>query len=223
LQFDGVRNVLIFHLGGRRCDVSILTIKDGHIEVKAIAGCTDLGGKNFDERMVKHFVEEFRHTYIMDLTTNILAVRKLRAACEWAKCTLSYETEAIIEIRSLFEENDFGTCINRTTFENLNEDLFRSTMGYVELSLNRAEMDKSHIHDIVLIGGSARIPMLQKLLQDFFIGKELKISVNPDEAVAYGAAVQAAIIAGAVKSEEVQALLAINVTPVSPSDESMEE
>ncbi|OWR45261.1 Heat shock protein cognate 4 [Danaus plexippus plexippus] len=210
----GERNVLIFDLGGGTFDVSILTIEDGIFEVKSTAGDTHLGGEDFDNRMVNHFVQEFKRKYKKDLTTNKRALRRLRTACERAKRTLSSSTQASIEIDSLFEGIDFYTSITRARFEELNADLFRSTMEPVEKSLRDAKMDKSQIHDIVLVGGSTRIPKVQKLLQDFFNGKELNKSINPDEAVAYGAAVQAAILHGD-KSEEVQDLLLLDVTPLS--------
>lgn len=210
----GERNVLIFDLGGGTFDVSILTIEDGIFEVKSTAGDTHLGGEDFDNRMVNHFVQEFKRKYKKDLTSNKRALRRLRTACERAKRTLSSSTQASIEIDSLFEGVDFYTSITRARFEELNADLFRSTMEPVEKSLRDAKMDKSQIHDIVLVGGSTRIPKVQKLLQDFFNGKELNKSINPDEAVAYGAAVQAAILHGD-KSEEVQDLLLLDVTPLS--------
>jgi len=210
----GERNVLIFDLGGGTFDVSILTIEDGIFEVKSTAGDTHLGGEDFDNRMVTHFVQEFKRKYKKDLTTNKRALRRLRTACERAKRTLSSSTQASIEIDSLFDGIDFYTSITRARFEELNADLFRGTLEPVEKSLRDAKMDKSQIHDIVLVGGSTRIPKIQKLLQDFFNGKELNKSINPDEAVAYGAAVQAAILHGD-KSEEVQDLLLLDVTPLS--------
>jgi L1 cell adhesion molecule like protein len=210
----GERNVLIFDLGGGTFDVSILTIEDGIFEVKSTAGDTHLGGEDFDNRMVTHFVQEFKRKYKKDLTTNKRALRRLRTACERAKRTLSSSTQASIEIDSLFDGIDFYTSITRARFEELNADLFRSTLEPVEKSLRDAKMDKAQVHDIVLVGGSTRIPKIQKLLQDFFNGKELNKSINPDEAVAYGAAVQAAILHGD-KSEEVQDLLLLDVTPLS--------
>jgi L1 cell adhesion molecule like protein len=210
----GERNVLIFDLGGGTFDVSILTIEDGIFEVKSTAGDTHLGGEDFDNRMVNHFMAEFKRKHKKDMSPNPRAVRRLRTACERAKRTLSSSTQASIEIDSLFEGIDFYTNITRARFEELNADLFRSTMDPVEKSIRDAKMDKSQIHDIVLVGGSTRIPKVQKLLQDFFNGKELNKSINPDEAVAYGAAVQAAILSGD-KSEEVQDLLLLDVTPLS--------
>jgi L1 cell adhesion molecule like protein len=210
----GERNVLIFDLGGGTFDVSILSIDDGIFEVKSTAGDTHLGGEDFDNRLVNHFVQEFKRKHKKDLESNKRALRRLRTACERAKRTLSSSTQASIEIDSLFEGTDFYTSITRARFEELNADLFRATMDPVEKAIRDAKMDKSTIHDIVLVGGSTRIPKVQKLLQDFFNGKELNKSINPDEAVAYGAAVQAAILHGD-KSEEVQDLLLLDVTPLS--------
>ncbi|XP_013108281.1 heat shock 70 kDa protein cognate 4 [Stomoxys calcitrans] len=210
----GERNVLIFDLGGGTFDVSILSIDDGIFEVKSTAGDTHLGGEDFDNRLVTHFVQEFKRKHKKDLASNKRALRRLRTACERAKRTLSSSTQASIEIDSLFEGTDFYTSITRARFEELNADLFRSTMDPVEKALRDAKLDKAQIHDIVLVGGSTRIPKVQKLLQDFFNGKELNKSINPDEAVAYGAAVQAAILHGD-KSQEVQDLLLLDVTPLS--------
>ncbi|ALC44139.1 Hsc70-4 [Drosophila busckii] len=213
-QGTSERNVLIFDLGGGTFDVSILTIEDGIFEVKATAGDTHLGGEDFDNRMVNHFVQEFQRKHKRDLAPNKRALRRLRTACERAKRTLSSSTQASIEIDSLFEGIDFYTSITRARFEELNGELFRGTMDPVAKALRDAKMDKAQIHDIVLVGGSTRIPKVQRLLQDFFNGKELNKSINPDEAVAYGAAVQAAILHGD-KSEAVQDLLLLDVTPLS--------
>ncbi|KAL8621253.1 Heat shock cognate 71 kDa protein [Nucella lapillus] len=208
------RNVLIFDLGGGTFDVSILTIEDGIFEVKSTAGDTHLGGEDFDNRMVNHFVQEFKRKHKKDISDNKRAVRRLRTACERAKRTLSSSTQANIEIDSLYEGIDFYTSITRARFEELNADLFRGTQEPVEKSMRDAKLDKAAIHEIVLVGGSTRIPKIQKMLQDFFNGKELCKSINPDEAVAYGAAVQAAILHGD-KSEEVQDLLLLDVAPLS--------
>jgi len=213
-KVGGERNVLIFDLGGGTFDVSILTIEDGIFEVKSTAGDTHLGGEDFDNRMVNHFIQEFKRKYKKDPSDNKRALRRLRTACERAKRTLSSSTQASVEIDSLFEGIDFYTSITRARFEELCADLFRGTLEPVEKSLRDAKMDKAQIHDIVLVGGSTRIPKIQKLLQDFFNGKELNKSINPDEAVAYGAAVQAAILCGD-KSEAVQDLLLLDVTPLS--------
>ncbi|XP_017100308.2 heat shock 70 kDa protein cognate 1 isoform X1 [Drosophila bipectinata] len=213
-QGTSERNVLIFDLGGGTFDVSVLTIEDGIFEVKATAGDTHLGGEDFDNRLVNHFVQEFQRKHKRDLGQNKRALRRLRTACERAKRTLSSSTQASIEIDSLFEGVDFYTSVTRARFEELNGDLFRGTMDPVAKALRDAKMDKGQIHDIVLVGGSTRIPKVQRLLQDFFNGKELNKSINPDEAVAYGAAVQAAILHGD-KSEAVQDLLLLDVTPLS--------
>jgi len=211
---QGECNVLIFDLGGGTFDVSILSIEDGIFEVKSTAGDTHLGGEDFDNRMVDHFVNEFKRKHKKDLTGNKRALRRLRTACERAKRTLSASAQASIEIDSLFEGIDFYTSITRARFEELCSDLFKGTLDPVEKALRDAKIDKSSIHDIVLVGGSTRIPKVQKLLQDFFNGKELNKSINPDEAVAYGAAVQAAILVGDT-SETVSDLLLLDVAPLS--------
>lgn len=210
----GEQNVLIFDLGGGTFDVSILTIEGGIFEVKSTAGDTHLGGEDFDIRLVKHFIEEFKRKSKKDISKNNRAVRRLRTACERAKRTLSTSAQANIEIDSLFEGQDFYTSITRARFEELCADLFRGTLEPVEKALTDAKLDKGKIHEIVLVGGSTRIPKIQKLLQDFFNGKELNKSINPDEAVAYGAAVQAAILSGDT-SEVVQDLLLLDVAPLS--------
>ncbi|KAJ3345023.1 70-kilodalton heat shock protein, partial [Allomyces javanicus] len=210
----GERNVLIFDLGGGTFDVSLLTIEEGIFEVKATAGDTHLGGEDFDNRLVTHFVQEFKRKHKKDITSNARALRRLRTACERAKRTLSSSAQTSIEIDSLFEGIDFYTSITRARFEELCADLFRSTMDPVEKVLRDAKMDKSQVHEIVLVGGSTRIPKVQKLVSDFFNGKEPNKSINPDEAVAYGAAVQAAILAGD-QSEKVQDLLLLDVAPLS--------
>jgi L1 cell adhesion molecule like protein len=214
LQLGGKRNVLIFDLGGGTFDVSILTIENEKYQVKATAGNTHLGGEDFDNRMVDHFVQEFKRKYNKDLTTNKLAISKLRTACERAKRMLSDFPQNRIEIDFPFEGIDFYTSITRATFELLNGDLFRSTMKAVEDSLREAKMVKEQIHDIVLVGGSTRIPMVQELLQDFFNVKELNKSIISDEAVAYGATVQAAILAGEM-SMEFRDLVLLDVNPLS--------
>ncbi|VDM04108.1 unnamed protein product [Schistocephalus solidus] len=208
------RNVLIFDLGGGTFDVSILSIEDGIFEVKSTAGDTHLGGEDFDSRLVNHLATEFKRKYKKDLMENKRAVRRLRTACERAKRTLSSSAQANVEIDSLYEGIDFYTSITRARFEELCGDLFRGTQEPVEKSLRDAKLDKSSIHEVVLVGGSTRIPRIQKILQDFFNGKELNKSINPDEAVAYGAAVQAAILSGD-KHEVVQDLLLLDVAPLS--------
>jgi len=210
----GESNVLIFDLGGGTFDVSLLTIEDGIFEVKATAGDTHLGGEDFDNRMVNYFVEEFKRKYKHDLTSNKRALRRLRTACERAKRTLSSAAQTTIEIDSLHEGVDFYTTITRAKFEELNADLFRGTIDPVERVLRDSKIDKSAVHDIVLVGGSTRIPKVQKLVSDYFNGKELNKSINPDEAVAYGAAVQAAILIGDT-SEKTKDVLLLDVMPLS--------
>jgi len=213
-QCSQEKNVLIFDLGGGTFDVSILSIDDGVFEVKSTAGDTHLGGEDFDNRMVEHFVKEFQRKHKKDITGNKRALRRLRTACERAKRTLSASAQANIEIDSLFEGIDFYTAITRARFEELCADLFRGTLEPVEKALRDAKLDKSSIDELVLVGGSTRIPKVQKLLTEFFNGKELNKSINPDEAVAYGAAVQAAILTGDT-SESVSDLLLLDVSPLS--------
>merc|ERR1711930_31304 len=211
---DKEANVLIFDLGGGTFDVSILAIDGGIFEVKSTAGDTHLGGEDFDNRMVDHFVTEFKRKHKKELSGNKRALRRLRTACERAKRTLSASAQANIEIDSLFEGIDFYTSITRARFEELCSDLFKGTLEPVEKALRDAKMDKSSIDDIVLVGGSTRIPKVQKLLSDFFNGKDLNKSINPDEAVAYGAAVQAAILTGE-QHESVSDVLLLDVAPLS--------
>merc|ERR1712012_1072255 len=207
-------NVLIFDLGGGTFDVSILSIDDGIFEVKATAGDTHLGGEDFDNRLVEHFIKVFQRKHKKDISQNKRALRRLRTACERAKRTLSASAQANIEIDSLFEGVDFYTSITRARFEELCSDLFKGTLDPVEKAIRDAKMDKSSIDDIVLVGGSTRIPKIQKLLSDLFNGKDLNKSINPDEAVAYGAAVQAAILNGETHSS-VSDMLLLDVAPLS--------
>jgi len=215
----GERNVLIFDLGGGTFDVSLLTIEEGIFEVKATAGDTHLGGEDFDNRLVNHFVQEFKRKNKKDLSSNARSVRRLRTACERAKRTLSSATQTSIEIDSLFEGIDFYTSLTRARFEELCQDLFRGTLEPVEKVLRDSKIDKSNVHEIVLVGGSTRIPRIVKLVSDFFNGKEPNKSINPDEAVAYGAAVQAAILSGDT-SEKTQDLLLLDVAPLSTGIET---
>ncbi|XP_023909298.2 heat shock cognate 70 kDa protein [Quercus suber] len=210
----GKRNVLIFDLGGGTADVSLLTIEKGVFEVKAVAGDTHLGGEDFDNRMVNHFVEIFKRQHKVDIGVNSRALRRLRTACEKAKRILSCAIETNIEVDSLYNGIDFFSTITRAKFAELNMDLFRKCIDIVEKCLSDAKMDKSCVHVVVLSGGSSRIPKVQQLLQDFFDGKELCKSINPDESVAYGAAVQAAILTG-MKNEKLQDIVLLDVTPLS--------
>ncbi|PNY27790.1 Heat shock 70 kDa protein [Tolypocladium capitatum] len=251
-KVEGERNVLIFDLGGGTFDVSLLTIEEGIFEVKSTAGDTHLGGEDFDNRLVNHFVMEFKRKHkkgewhfplpplnivpsqvdegtmstrpfektnansdTTDLSTNSRALRRLRTACERAKRTLSSSAQTSIEIDSLFEGIDFYTSITRARFEELCQDLFRSTIQPVDRVLSDAKIDKSLVHEIVLVGGSTRIPRIQKLITDYFNGKEPNKSINPDEAVAYGAAVQAAILSGDTSSKSTNEILLLDVAPLS--------
>nr|BAK02646.1 predicted protein [Hordeum vulgare subsp. vulgare] len=213
-NMKGERNVLIFDLGGGTFDVSLLTLEDGVFEAKATAGDTHLGGEDFDQTMVQHFVEEFKRKYKKDMSKNPRALRRLRTTCERAKRALSSSTQATVEIDSLFEGVDFNSTITRARFEDLCAHYFRSCLEPVEKVLKDSKLSKEQIHEVVLVGGSTRIPKVQQLVKDFFNGKEPCKSINPDEAVAYGAAVQAAILCGD-KSEMTKNLLLIDVTPLS--------
>jgi len=208
------KTVLIFDLGGGTFDVSLLTIDNGVFEVKATGGDTHLGGEDFDNAMVQYFADEFKRKYKKDLIGNDRALRRLRTACERAKRALSSSTQATIEIDSLFEGIDFNSTITRARFEDLCGHWFRDTMLPVEKVLKDAGIDKKAVDEVVLVGGSTRIPKVQQLLSQFFGGKELCKSINPDEAVAFGAAVQAAILSG-VKSEKTDAMVLLDVAPLS--------
>jgi len=208
------KNVLIFDCGGGTHDVSLLTIDDSIFEVKATGGDTMLGGEDFDTRLVEYLMEEFKRKFKKDIKDNKRSVRRLRTECEKAKRTLSSSSTANIEIDSLYEGIDFNTTITRAKFESLCDDLFKRTMAPVEKVLTDAGISKSEIDDIVLVGGSTRIPKIQELLTEYFNGKELCKSINPDECVAYGAAVQAAILSG-IKDEKISDLLLLDVCPLS--------
>lgn len=207
-------NVLIFDLGGGTFDVSLLNIDEGVFEVKGVAGDTHLGGEDFDNRLVDHFQKEFKRKFKKDITGNAKSVRRLRTACERAKRNLSSITQVSIEIDSLFEGQDFYTTITRARFEELCADLFKSTLNPVEKVLKDSKIDKQSVDEIVLVGGSTRIPKIKQLLSNFFNGKELSTTINPDEAVACGAAVQAAILSGH-GGDTTNDLLLLDVTPLS--------
>ena len=210
----GERNVLIFDLGGGTFDVSLLTIDDGVFEVKATAGDTHLGGSDFDNLITQHFVSEFKKKHKIDVSENKRAIRRLRTSAEKIKRTLSSGTSASVEVDSLAEGIDFNATLSRARFENMCESLFEKCMAPVESVLQDAKMSKSQVHDIVLVGGSTRIPKIQEKLSNYFNGKTLCKSINPDEAVAYGAAVQAAILSGNT-DEKTDELLLLDVTPLS--------
>ena len=208
------RNILIFDCGGGTHDVSLLSIDSGFIEVKATAGDGHLGGEDIDNRLVEHFVQEFKRKNQVDLKSNARSLKRLKAACERLKRTLSSTATANIEIDSLYDGKDFYSTITRARFEELCSDIFRRAMEPVEKVLRDAKIDKASINEIVLVGGTTRIPKVQQLLSDFFNGKELNKSLNPDEAVAYGAAVQAAILTGN-GDENTQQILLVDVAPLS--------
>lgn len=208
------RNILIFDCGGGTFDVSILNIDDSIFEVRATAGDTHLGGEDFDTLLVEHFAEEFKKKNKKNLMESKKSLRRLRTACERAKRNLSSATTASIEIDSLYDGIDFNSSITRAKFENICDTLFRQTMLPVEAVLRDSKLSKSQIHEVVLVGGSTRIPRIQQLLSDFFDGKELCKSINPDECVAYGAAIQAAILTGS-KDEKISDMLLLDVCPLS--------
>jgi L1 cell adhesion molecule like protein len=210
---------LIFDLGGGTFDVSLLTIEEGIFEVKATNGHTHLGGEDFDNRLVDFCIAEFKKKTGLDITGNARALRRLRTQCEKAKRILSSAHQAPIECETLAEGEDFNTTITRAKFEELCMDLFRKCMPPVENVLKDSGLSKGQIHEVVLVGGSTRIPKVQQMLQDFFNGKTLNRSINPDEAVAYGAAVQAAILTGEGNSN-VKDLLLLDVSPLSQGIET---
>ncbi|KAL1651303.1 Heat shock protein ssb1 [Diplodia intermedia] len=209
------RNVLIYDLGGGTFDVSLLHIQGGVFTVKATAGDTHLGGQDFDTNLLDHFKKEFTRKTKKDISGDPRALRRLRTACERAKRTLSNATQTTVEIDSLFEGEDFASTITRARFEELNGKAFSGTLAPVEQVLKDASIEKAKVDEIVLVGGSTRIPRIQKLLSDFFNGKKLEKSINPDEAVAYGAAVQAGILSGKATSAETADLLLLDVVPLS--------
>jgi heat shock protein 1/8 len=211
---SGEKNILIFDLGGGTFDVSILSLDDGIYEVKSTGGNTHLGGEDFDSRMVDYCVSDFKRKFKKDITGNKRAMRRVRTACERTKRTLSSAASSSIEIESLFEGLDYNITITRARFEELCADFFRTTLEVVEKVLRDAHMAKNEIHEVVLVGGSTRIPKIQSILSRFFNDKELCKSINPDEAVAYGAAVQASILTGD-KSSKIQDLLLLDVAPLS--------
>ncbi|XP_074272596.1 heat shock 70 kDa protein 18-like [Silene latifolia] len=206
------KNVLVFDLGGGTFDVSLVTIGNDALEVKAVNGDTHLGGRDLDNRMVKHFIAEFQRKHNKDLNGNPRAISRLRAACEKAKRLLSSTFETVIDIDCLFDGIDFSSTITRARFEKMNMDLLSDCLISVQLCLWDAKMEKSDVHEVVLVGGSTRIPKVQQLLQEFFEGKELCKSINPDEAIAYGAAFHAASLSGLSMAKN---SVIVDVTPLS--------
>ena len=207
-------NVLIFDLGGGTFDVSLLSLEDGLFEVKATNGNTHLGGEDFDNRMVEYCADEFRKKTGINIKKNAKALRRVRASCEKAKRALSAATQATVDIDALMDGEDLNIVITRSKFEDLCMDLFKKCIKPLENVLKDGKMSKSQIDEVVLVGGSTRIPKIQSMVKEFFNGKEPNKSINPDEAVAYGAAVQAAIMTN-VKDENIEKLILLDVTPLS--------
>merc|ERR1711977_294853 len=210
----GEKNILVFDLGGGTFDVSILTIDNGVFEVISTNGDTHLGGEDFDQRVMQYFIKPVKKKYKKDLTTDKRAMQKLRRACERAKRALSSQHQVRVEVESLIDGIDLSEPLTRARFEELNADLFKKTMTPVKKAMNDAGLEKSEIDDIVLVGGSTRIPKVQQILKDYFDGKEPSKGINPDEAVAYGAAVQGGILSGE-GGEETDSLLLLDVAPLS--------
>ncbi|QPG73699.1 Heat shock protein ssb1 [Brettanomyces nanus] len=209
------KHILIFDLGGGTFDVSLLNIKGGVFTVKATAGDTHLGGQDFDNNMLDFFQKDFKKKTGLDISKDARALRRLRTAAEKAKRTLSSVTQTTVEVDSLSDGEDFSTTITRARFEDLNSDLFKSTLKPVDQVMKDGGLSKAEVDEVVLVGGSTRIPKVQKLLSDFFDGKQLEKSINPDEAVAYGAAVQGAILTGQSTSDDTKDLLLLDVIPLS--------
>merc|ERR1712023_458851 len=216
----GEKNILVFDLGGGTFDVTLLTIDNGVFEVLATNGDTHLGGEDFDQRVMQYFMKMLKKRDNLDLSSDKRALQKLRREVERVKRSLSSQHQARLEIEGLSEGTDFSETLTRARFEELNLDLFKKTLGPVTKVLEDADMSKSEVDEIVLVGGSTRIPKVQTLLKDFFDGKEPSRGVNPDEAVAYGAAVQGGILSGEA-SEATQDVLLLDVTPLSQGIETV--
>lgn len=208
------RNVIIYDVGGGTLDVTLLTIDDGIFEVKATSGDTHLGGEDFDENLIQYFTEEFKRKNKLDLKDSKKSLAKLKKECERVKRSLSSATQAHVEIDSLFDGLDFNTTITRAKFEQLNAGLFQKCLKSVEQVLLDSKISKGQIDEIVLVGGTTRIPKMQQLLTDYFGGKSLCNTINPDEAVAYGATVQGCLLSGN-KSDKLKDLLLLDVAPLS--------
>ena len=209
---EGEKNILVFDLGGGTFDVSLLTIDNGVFEVVATNGDTHLGGEDFDQRVMEYFIKLYKKKTGKDIRKDNRAVQKLRREVEKAKRALSSAHQVRIEIESFFEGDDFSDTLTRAKFEELNMDLFRSTMKPVQKVLEDADMKKSEIDEIVLVGGSTRIPKVQQLVKEFFNGKEPSRGINPDEAVAYGAAVQAGVLSG---DKDTGDIILLDVNPLT--------
>ena len=206
------RKIVVFDLGGGTFDVSLLSIEDGVFEVLATAGDTHLGGEDFDQRVIAHFTKIFNKKHGVDITKDLKSMGKLKREVEKAKRTLSSQMSVRVEIESFFDGKDFSETLTRAKFEEINLDLFKKTMKPVEQVLKDANVQKTEIDDIVLVGGSTRIPKVQQLLEDYFGGKKASKNINPDEAVAYGAAVQAGILSGESGAED---LVLVDVCPLT--------
>ncbi|XP_005184291.1 endoplasmic reticulum chaperone BiP [Musca domestica] len=215
---EGEKNVLVFDLGGGTFDVSLLTIDNGVFEVVSTNGDTHLGGEDFDQRVMDHFIKLYKKKKGKDIRKDNRAVQKLRREVEKAKRALSSAHQVRIEIESFFEGEDFSETLTRAKFEELNMDLFRSTLKPVQKVLEDADMNKKDVHEIVLVGGSTRIPKVQQLVKDFFGGKEPSRGINPDEAVAYGAAVQAGVLSG---EQDTDAIVLLDVNPLTMGIETV--
>lgn len=213
-NYSKMANILIYDFGGGTLDVTLLTIDQGVFHVKAVAGNSHLGGEDLDNKLVNWCIEDFKRKYRLDLTKSMKAVRRLRTACERAKRILSISTQANIEVDSIFEGIDYHTTISRARFEELSIDLFRKAMEPVNQVLSDAGIDKSKIDEIVLVGGSTRIPKIKQMLSDIFNGKKLNETINPDEAVAFGASIQASILTGNC-DEKLNSIVLIDVVPLS--------
>merc|ERR1712160_144561 len=210
----GEKNIVVFDLGGGTFDVSLLTIDNGVFEVMATAGDTHLGGEDFDQRLAEHFVKAFKKKHNVDIKSDVRAFQKLRSEVEKAKRDLSSVLQTKVEIEGLIDGIDFEETVTRARFEELCADLFKKTLKPVQTVMDDSGLKKSEIDEIVLVGGSTRIPKVQQLIKDFFNGKEPNRGINPDEAVAYGAAVQGGILGGQA-TDETKDILLIGVTPLS--------
>lgn len=214
-SFKTEHTVLVFDLGSGGLNVSLVQIDEGCIEVKATAGNTHLGGNDFDTRMVEYYVQQFREKYHKDISNDTRALCRLRFACESAKRTLSVAAQTVISIDSFLDGTPFNETITRSQFEELNNGLFRSTLDSVEKVLRGAKCDKAKVNEVILVGGSTRIPKVQQLLVEYFNGKTLNKSINPDEAVACGAAVQATILTGEHSKGLLKDVILVDITPFS--------
>ena len=213
-KYETERNVLIFDLGSGNLSISLLSLEDGLFEVRATNGNTHLGGEDFDNRLIEYCAEEFRRKTGIDIKSNPKAIYRVRASCQKAKIALSSATQAIVDIDGLMNGEDLNVVITRSKFEDLCMDLFQKCISPLEKVIKDAKMSKNQVHDVVLVGGSTRIPKIQQMVQEFFNGKELNKYINPDESVAYGAAIQAAVITN-VRDEKIEKIILLDVTPFS--------